>query len=425
MMVSWVPQNGFIGHRGGRAMRGSRRGAWQRAPYPDTSRMVAVRRKLPPGANQRVGETRNSGDKKNENNPQRFAQVRSATWATTILSKPASAAAEFDFKLGVNTPDTHPLTLRLIEAAHVIGAQSSGRLNVTVFPNSQLGGDPEMLSQLRAGGIELLAAPSMTLSTLVPLSDLPSVGFAFASYDQVWAAMDGGVGDVVRDAIGKAGIVPMKKIWDNGFRQITLSSSRQLNSVEDLRGFKIRVPVTALLTSLFSGLGALPSGISYSELYSALQTHIVEGQENPLAQVSTGKLYEVQKYCALSNHCWSGYWIVANRRALSSLPADLVDFVNTHFDAAAIRERADLQEMDRSLQAELAGKGMTFNKPDPVQFRAALVKAGFYTQWQKTYGAEAWAQIHVARLMSARMDLAAQTNNRAPSVVVTAAESSE
>jgi hypothetical protein len=88
--------------------------------------------------------------------------------------------------------------------------------------------------------------------------------------------------------IGKAGIVPMKKIWDNGFRQITSSSSRQLNGVEDLHGFKIRVPVTALLTSLFSGLGALPSSISYSELYSALQTHIVEGQENPLAQVSTG-----------------------------------------------------------------------------------------------------------------------------------------
>jgi TRAP-type C4-dicarboxylate transport system substrate-binding protein len=72
------------------------------------------------------------------------------------------------------------------------------------------------------------------------------------------------------------------------------------------------------LTSLFSGLGALPSSISYSELYSALQTHIVEGQENPLAQVSTGKLYEVQKYCALSNHCWSGYWIVANRRSSTS-----------------------------------------------------------------------------------------------------------
>jgi TRAP-type transport system periplasmic protein len=317
----------------------------------------------------------------------------SGAWATTILSKPVSAAAEFEFKLGVNTPDTHPLTVRLIEAARAIGAQSSGRLNVTVFPNSQLGGDPEMLSQLRAGGIELLAAPSMTLSTLVPLSGLPSIGFAFRSYDQVWAAMDGAVGDVVRDAIGKTGIVPMKKVWDNGFRQITSSSSRQLNTVDDLHGFKIRVPVTALLTSLFSGLGALPSSISYSELYSALQTHIVEGQENPLAQVSTGKLYEVQKYCALSNHCWSGYWIVANRRALASLPADLLDIVNTQFDTAADKERADLLAMDRLLQADLTAKGMTFNTPDPVRFRAALVKAGFYTQWQKTYGAEAWARL--------------------------------
>ncbi len=309
--------------------------------------------------------------------------------ATALLAKPAKAAAEFDFKLGVNTPDTHPLTLRLTEAAKEAGARSSGRLNVTVFSNSQLGGDPEMLSQLRAGGIELLAAPSMTLSTLVPLSGLPSVGFAFQSYDQVWAAMDGGVGDIVRDAIAKAGIVPMKRIWDNGFRQITSSSSRQLNSVDDLKGFKIRVPVTALLTSLFSGLGALPSSISYSELYSALQTHIVEGQENPLAQVSTGKLYEVQKYCALSNHCWSGYWVVGNRGALASLPPDLADILNESFDAAAIKERADLLEMERSLQADLAAKGMVFSKPDPVKFRAALVQAGFYTQWQKTYGGEA------------------------------------
>ncbi|MHC2334333.1 tripartite ATP-independent transporter DctP family solute receptor [Bradyrhizobium sp. USDA 4454] len=313
--------------------------------------------------------------------------------AATLFGKRVLAAAEFDFKLGVNTPETHPLTIRLTEAAKAVGAQSSGRVNITVFANSQLGGDPEMLSQVRAGGIDLMAAPSLTLSILVPLSGLPSIGFAFQTYDQVWAAMDGGVGDTVREAIAKTGLVPLKKIWDNGFRQITSSSSRQLGSVDDLKGFKIRVPVTALLTSLFSGLGALPSSISYSELYSALQTHIVEGQENPLAQVSTGKLYEVQKYCALSNHCWSGYWIIGNRRAMAGLPPDLLELINTAFDAAAVKERADLIEMDRSLQAELTGKGMTFNKPDPVQFRAALVKAGFYTQWQKTYGADAWAAL--------------------------------
>ena len=317
----------------------------------------------------------------------------SAAWATTFLGKSARAAADFEFKLGVNTPDTHPLTVRLIEAAHAIGEQSSGRLNVTVFPNSQLGGDPEMLSQLRAGGIDLLAAPSLTLSTLVPLSGLPSIGFAFPGYDQVWTAMDGGLGDFVRDAIGKTGITPLKKVWDNGFRQITTSSSRQINSVDDLRGFKIRVPVTALLTSLFSGLGALPSSISVSELYSALQTHIVEGQENPLAQISTNKFYEVQKYCALSNHCWSGYWIIGNRHALSALPPDLLELVNASFDASAVKERADLADLDRSLQAELTGQGMVFNTPDPVQFRAALVKAGFYAQWRKTYGEEAWTQL--------------------------------
>ena len=100
----------------------------------------------------------------------------------------------------------------------------------------------------------------------------------------------------------------------------------------------------------------------------------------------------MQKYCALSNHCWSGYWVVANRRALAALPADLLEILNSNFDAAAVRERADLLETDHSLQAELTAKGMIFNTPDPVQFRAVLVKAGFYTQWQKTYGAEAAEQ---------------------------------
>ncbi|HUL11984.1 MAG TPA: TRAP transporter substrate-binding protein DctP, partial [Methylococcaceae bacterium] len=166
----------------------------------------------------------------------------SALGAATILGTKAQAAAEFDFKMGANTPESHPLSIRLTEAARDIAAKSAGRVNITVFPNSQLGGDPEMLSQLRAGGIDLLAAPSMTLSTLVPLSGLPSIGFAFASYDQVWAAMDGAVGDIVRDAITRTGVVPMKKSWDNGFRQITSSTSRQINSVDDLKGFKIRVP---------------------------------------------------------------------------------------------------------------------------------------------------------------------------------------
>ena len=187
-----------------------------------------------------------------------------------------------------------------------------------------------MLSQVRAGGIELLAAPSLTLSTLVPLSGLPSIGFAFRSYDQVWAAMDGGVGDVVRDAIGKAGIVPMKKIWDNGFRQITSSSSRQLNSVEDLKGFKIRVPVTALLTSLFSGLGALPSSISSASFTHPCRPTSWKGRKirwRRFRRTSSMRCRNIAR-CRTIAGADTGSSPTAAR---CELPADLLEIVNAQF----------------------------------------------------------------------------------------------
>ena len=311
--------------------------------------------------------------------------------AGTFLRR-AHAAPELKYKLSVNVPDTHPLTLRLIEAAKEIAERSNGQLAVTVFPNSQLGGDSETLSQVRSGVLELLAVPSMTLSILVPLSGLPSVGYAFRSYDQIWPALDGAVGDHVRDAIRKTGLVPMKNAWDNGFRQIT-SADRPINTVDDFKGFKVRVPLTALLTSLFSGLGASPTSISFNELYSALQTKVVDGQENPLSLIDTAKFYEVQKYCTLSSHCWSGYWVVGNARALNALSAPLREIMENAFNAAALKERTDLAATDRKLQASLASKGMVFNTPDPASFKAALQKNEFYAQWQKKYGADAWASL--------------------------------
>ena len=313
----------------------------------------------------------------------------SVAMAATMFGKPVLAAAEFDFKLGVNTPETHPLTIRLAEAAKAAGAQSGGRLNITVFANSQLGGDPEMLSQVRAGGIELLAAPSMTLSTLVPLSGLPSIGFAFQSYDQVWAAMDGGVGDLVRDAIVKTGVVPLKKVWDNGFRQTT-SSTKPINGPDDFKGFKIRVPVSPLWTSMFKAFDASPASINFSEVYSALQTKIVEGQENPLALISTAKLYEVQKYCSLTNHMWDGFWFLMNRRAWAALPDDIKTIVAKHVNAAAVKEREDTEKLNATVKQELAGKGLVFNQPEVGPFRDKLRTAGFYAEWKGKYGDKAW-----------------------------------
>src|SRR5436189_6066561 len=144
------------------------------------------------------------------------------------------------------------------------------------------------------------------LPTLVPAASINGIGFAFPDYDTVWKAMDGGLGAHVRGEIGKAGLVVMDKIWDNGFRQTT-SSTRPINAPDDLKGFKIRVPVSPLWTSLFQSLGAAPAGINFSEVYTALQTHIVDGQENPLTLISLAKLFEVQKYASMTNHMWDGY----------------------------------------------------------------------------------------------------------------------
>ncbi len=312
-----------------------------------------------------------------------------ATGALALAATRARAADTFQFKIGCDTPADHPLSTRLGDVAAEVGRQSGGRLAIHVFPNSQLGSDADMLSQLRLGGMELFAAPSLTLSTLVPLSGLPSIGFALKSYDQVWPAMDGALGELVRGAIRKTGMVPFTRSWDNGFRQITTSGG-PVQGPDDLRGLKLRVPVTPFMVSLFSSLGASPTSLGFNEVYSALQTHVIDGQENPLAQVETAKLFEVQKSCALTNHCWSGYWILANRRALASLPDDLRDMMEHVFDTTALVQRADLRTMDTSLQATLVGQGLGFTRPDPAAFQALLRSAGFYAKWQAAFGPEAW-----------------------------------
>src|SRR5262249_40513705 len=156
--------------------------------------------------------------------------------------------------------------------------------------------------------------PGTVLSTLIPSTSLTGVGFAFTSYDKVWAAMDGEVGNFIRRNIEKVNLVPFDAVWDNGFRQIT-SSTHPIQSPEDLKNFKIRVPVVPLWVSMFTAFGAAAVSIPLNEAYSALQTKIADGQENPLALIESAKFYEVQKYCSLTNHAWDGFWLLANGRA--------------------------------------------------------------------------------------------------------------
>jgi tripartite ATP-independent transporter DctP family solute receptor len=306
-----------------------------------------------------------------------------------LLSRPAHAA-EFTYKYANNLPATHPLNLRATEAVAKIKEETGGRVEIQIFPNNQLGSDTDVLSQVRSGAVEFFTLSGLILSTLVPPASINGVGFAFPDYDAVWKAMDGGLGAYVRTQIGKSGLMVMDRIWDNGFRQIT-SSSKPIASPADLQNFKIRVPVSPLWTSLFQAFGSAPTSINFSEVYSALQTRVVDGQENPLAIISTAKLYEVQKYCSLTNHMWDGFWMLANRRAWAALPKDAQEIVAKHWNAAAMLERADVAKLNAGLRDDLAKQGMTFNQPETAPFREALRKAGFYAQWKQRFGDEAWA----------------------------------
>ena len=302
----------------------------------------------------------------------------------------AKGAAEFQLKYANNSPVTHPLTVRTMEAMERIKQETNGRVEIQVFPNNQLGSDTDMLSQLRSGAIEFFTLSGLILSTLVPVASINGLGFIWENYGKVWPAMDGELGGYIRKQIEKAGLVAMEKQYDNGYRQMT-SSTRPIKSPDDLKGFKIRVPPSPLWTSMFKAFDAAPMSINFSEVYSALQTKVAEGQENPLSIIFFAKLFEVQKYLAETNHMWDGFWFLANGKMWNGLPADVRDVIAKNLNASAIVQREDIAKQNATFKADLTGKGMEFVAVDQKPFRAKLEAAGFYKEWRGKYGDEAWA----------------------------------
>nr|WP_294525244.1 TRAP transporter substrate-binding protein [uncultured Rhodopila sp.] len=297
---------------------------------------------------------------------------------------------EFEMKLANDNPMSHPNTIRQQEAVDRIYKDTNGRVKISLFPNNQLGGDTDMLSQLRSGALEFMSLSGLILSTYTPISSIYGIGYAFPGYKQVWQAMDGELGGLIRGVIGKAGLHVFEKTWDNGFREIS-SSTHPIRTPADLLGYKIRVPVSPLWTSMFEAFGAAPASINFNEVYSALQTKLVEGQENPLINIETAKLYEVQKYVSMTRHMWDGYLMLGNGRNFASLPADVQDLIARNFNASGEDQRADCAHSDGAMRTLLEQQGMVFNEPDPEAFRQVLIKAGFYARWKQKYGAEAWA----------------------------------
>ncbi len=308
-----------------------------------------------------------------------------------ILTHRASAA-EFTYKFATGQDPTHPVNIRAQEAINRIREATGGRLEITLFPANQLGSDTELLSQVRNGGVEFFNQSSSILATLVPSAGIVNTGFAFADYDAVWKAMDGELGGYIRAQVAKTPVMTMSKPWDNGFRHIT-SSGREIRSPDDLKNFKIRVPPAPILTSLFKALDAGPAPINFNEVYSALQTKVVDGQENPLPIIATARLYEVQSSCSMTGHVWDAYWILGNKRAFERLPHDVQEIVTRELDRSADDQRADIARLSQTLRTDLMAKGLKFVDVDRAAFRRALAKTSFYADWKAKFGEEAWGRL--------------------------------
>jgi TRAP-type C4-dicarboxylate transport system substrate-binding protein len=266
------------------------------------------------------------------------------------------------YKLGNDLPVAHSVNVRLKEAIEAIAKDTQGQVEVALFPNNQLGSDPDMLSQVRFGALELAT----------------------------FAAMDGEVGNHIRRSIEKFKLQPFDTVWDNGFRQIT-TSVKPIRTPEDLRNLKLRVPPVPLWVAMFKALGAAPVSLPISEAYQALQTKVADGQENPLALINNAKFYEVQKYCSLTNHAWDGFWLISSGRVWKTIPRDVQEVLQKHFNAAAKKQRDDIVKANTEYQKLLESKGLTFNTTQADAFQAALAKTSFYKDAKAKFGAEAWA----------------------------------
>jgi TRAP-type transport system periplasmic protein len=325
----------------------------------------------------------------------RFLATSAASAAAVGLVRYPGGAAEFTYRWAIDVVAAQPIAARSIEAAAKITQESNGQLEVRVFPGSVLGGQSQVLSQVRLGAIEMSDAGDFLLENIAPLAALTTIPFLFKTHKEAWDAMDGPLGAFTRAAIEKGGVSVFETVWEAGFRQM-FNAVRPVRTAADVRGLKVRIPDSPVWLSLFKGLGMAPTAITNAEMYSALQTHLLDAVELPLVAFQANKLYEVQKYGSLTSHAWAGYRQLMNPDARQKLPKNLRDIVDRNVNTAAIRCREDAQRSDETVLPQIRSEGTIVTDCDRQSFKTAVKSAGLYAQWRTAYGTQAWSVLEKA-----------------------------
>jgi len=321
----------------------------------------------------------------------RFLAAGAATgaFASIGMLRWPGDAAQFNFKLGNDQTPTHPMNVATNDAVKRIAEATHGAVDIKVFGTSLLGGDTQMIQQLRSGALEFMQAGNNILGAVIPAASLLSVPFAFKSPAQYQSAANGTLGAYIANAGAALGIRKFETGFYGGFFEIQ-NRVRPINTPADLAGLKIRVPAGPLDVGTFKALDASPTVINLSEVYTSLQTHLVDGIEVPLPTVRNFKFYEQVKYCSLTHHSGLTYMLFANSDVWSKLPKNLQEVVDREFNAAAAEASRTMSSQETSFETELTGKGMVFNRPALEPFAAKIRASGLYAQLRGQYDAKAW-----------------------------------
>ena len=257
----------------------------------------------------------------------------------------------------------HPQTLGLLVMKDYVEAKTGGNVSVEVFPNSQLGAERESVEQVKNGTLEMATASIGPITTFCDKFMVLDIPFMFDSYEEAWMVLDSEAG---WDLFNQLEAENLKGLaWmENGFRHVT-NSVKAINSVADFKGLKIRTMEAPMHMANFQALGANPTPVPFSELYMAMSQKIVDGQENPLANIWDLKMNEVQKYVTLSKHLYDSMPLVTNLEWYNKLPSEYQTVISEGALLGQNYSRFVNAAREEAIIAKLTDLGMEFNELSP------------------------------------------------------------
>jgi TRAP-type transport system periplasmic protein len=282
--------------------------------------------------------------------------------------------------LGHGTAVGNPRHEAAVKFAEVLKAKTNGRIEVQVSPASQLGDDAAMVTAMRTGALDMSANSQGAVAGVVPEFAAFGMPFLFTSLPQAWKLLDGPVGQELAKKSADKGLIVLG-YWDNGIRHLT-NNKRPILKPEDMKGLKMRTPPDAVTVDIMQSMGAEAQQIKFSELYVALEQGVVDGQENPIANIHSGKLYEVQKYMSLTGHKYEVTPFLMGKRSWDKLSeADRKAVMEAAAEATALQRKL-ASEADAKLLGDIKAKGVRVDTPDTAPFVKAT--AAVDDKWMKS-----------------------------------------